>query len=107
MNSNDVLLWDKYWTKNRKVEEKISEDLNKRRFYIKKSDIVIPSSKPVRMQNHFPHNYIIGNKKALLYTMTQFYESVGKKVFDFLPLSFHVKKGINDEEYSQFLKRFY
>jgi hypothetical protein len=34
--------------------------------------------------------------------MSKYYESVGKKVFNYLPLSFHIKKGISDEEYNIF-----
>lgn len=97
MNINDVLLWDNYWSKNRKVEERIGEDLNKRKFHIKKPDLVAATAKIVRIQNHFPQNYIIGNKKALLYTMSRYYESLGDKVFNYLPLSFHIKKGVNDD----------
>jgi len=70
--------------------------LSKRKYYIKKNGLVVSTDKPIRIQNHFPQNYIIGNKKALLYTMTQYYDSIGKKVFNYLPLSFHIKKGIND-----------
>jgi hypothetical protein len=69
--------------------------------------MIVATAKTVRIQNHFPLNYIIGNKKALLYTMSQYYESIGKKVFNYLPLTFHIKNGITDEDYSNFLKRFY
>jgi len=49
------------------------ENLNKRKNYIKKDNMVTVNFKNIRIQNHMPHNYIIGNKKALLYTMTQYY----------------------------------
>lgn len=74
-----MLLWDSYWSKFRKVEEKITEDLSKRKYYIKKDHLIntLPASttanKTIRMQNHLPQNYIIGNKKALLYTMSKHY----------------------------------
>lgn len=96
MNDNDVLAWDKYWSKNRSIEDKISEDLSKRKNHLKKSEWITISPKTVRIQNHFPFNFVIGNKKALLYTMTQYYESIGEKVFNYLPLSYHIKKGIED-----------
>lgn len=35
--------------------------------------MAIINYKNVKIHNHMPHNYIIGNKKALLYTMTQYY----------------------------------
>lgn len=59
--------------------------------------MIVTANKTIRIQNHFPQNYIIGNKKALLYTMTKYYESIGKKVFNYLPLTFHIKKGLIDE----------
>ena len=31
----------------------------------------------VRIHNHLPHNYLLGNKKALYYTMRQHYEAKG------------------------------
>lgn len=96
MNDNDVLAWDKYWSKNRSIEDKISEDLSKRKNHLKKSEWITISPKTVRIQNHLPFNFVIGNKKALLYTMTQYYESIGEKVFNYLPLSYHIKKGIED-----------
>ena len=52
-------------------------------------------------------NFIIGNKKALLYTMREYYENCGENVFDYLPLSFHINKGVNDDEFSRFLSYFY
>jgi len=55
------------------------------------------------MHNHLEHNYFIGNKKALFYYMKRFYELNGMNVFDDLPLTFHITKGTEDEEYKRFL----
>jgi len=35
----------------------------------------------VKIHNHLPNNYIIGNKKALFYTMTSYYEKMGVDPF--------------------------
>ena len=63
--------------------------------------------KTLKMQNHMSQNFLIGNKKALLYTMRQYYESCNMNVFNYLPLSFHVTKGMEDPEYMRFLSHFY
>lgn len=51
----------------------------------------------VRIHNHFLNNFIIGNKKALFKTMNEYYSKLGVDVFDYLPLTFHVKNGLEDD----------
>jgi tubulin--tyrosine ligase len=46
------------------------------------------------MHNHLINNYVLGNKKALFNTMTNYYNEIGKNVFDYLPLTFHIKEGM-------------
>lgn len=46
------------------------------------------------MQNHLINNYVIGNKKALFHTMSSFYAEKGEDVFEYLPLTFHIKQGL-------------
>ena len=58
------------------------------------------------MHNHFLQNFSIGNKKALFYNLKKYYNLLGKNVFDIIPLTFHIKKGQADPEYSTFLKEF-
>jgi hypothetical protein len=48
------------------------------------------------MHNHLEQNYFIGNKKALYYNMKKFYQLQGLNVFEALPLTFHIIKGIDD-----------
>jgi len=36
--------------------------------------------------------------------MRMYYESIGKKVFDYVPLTFHVKEGLQDKEWKNFLE---
>ncbi len=52
-------------------------------------------------------NFLLGNKKALFATMKRYYEACDKNVFDYLPLTFHISKGIEDPEYFAFLKSYY
>jgi len=81
--------------------------MTKRNFGFRKLGLGLINLKTLRIQNHLSQNFVIGNKKALLYTMKQYYESNGMNVFDNLPLSFHIAKGIEDSEYARFLSYFY
>jgi len=51
----------------------------------------------VKIHNHFINNFIIGNKKALFQTMSEYYGKTNKNVFDYLPLTFHIKQGLGDD----------
>lgn len=48
------------------------------------------------MHNHVEQNYSIGNKKALFYHMKKYYSLKTMNLFDALPLTFHIVKGIDD-----------
>jgi tubulin---tyrosine ligase len=61
----------------------------------------------VKIHNHFINNFIIGNKKALFQTMSEYYSKMNKDVFEYLPLTFHIKQGINDDEYLKFCQNYY
>lgn len=61
----------------------------------------------MKVHNHFMNNFIIGNKKALFKTMSEYYSRLSQNVFDYLPLTFHVKNGLEDDEYLKFLQQFY
>ena len=56
--------------------------------------------------NRLEHNFQIANKKALFYNMQDFYLSLGKKVENFLPLTFHIRYGTTDKVFEQFEQRF-
>ena len=70
--------------------------MTKRNYLFKKYQLTQINHKNVKIHNHMSQNFVIGNKKALLYTMRQYYEARGENVFDYLPLSFHVSKGVDD-----------
>ena len=61
----------------------------------------------LKIHNHLPNNYILGNKKALFYTMNTYYEKTKEDIFEYLPLTFHIQNGIDDNEYLHFLNHFY
>jgi tubulin--tyrosine ligase len=39
--------------------------------------------------------------------MSNYYTSIGQDVFDYLPLTFHIKNGLEDESWYTFLKYYY
>lgn len=61
----------------------------------------------MKIQNHFEKNFFLGNKKALYYSMKRYYEITDRNIFDYLPITFHISKGIDDPEYEKFLNLFY
>jgi hypothetical protein len=41
-------------------------------------------------------NFHLSNKKALFANMKLYYEAIGLDPFDVLPLTFHIKNGLED-----------
>ena len=71
---------------------------------IKKNVRVINSpQQSLKIHNHLELNYHLGSKKALFYNMRAYFEALKENVFNYLPLTFHIQKGLQDEEYSKFL----
>ena len=52
------------------------------------------------------NNFHLSNKKALYYNMKVDYESIGVDPFEVLPLTFHIKEGLSDKEFSIFQEVF-
>ncbi len=48
----------------------------------------------VKVHNHFINSFLIGNKKALFQTMSDYYANKGDDVFNYLPLTFHICNGL-------------
>lgn len=61
---------------------------------------------PLKIYNKLEDNYHLSNKKALFLNMRFYYESLGRDPFIALPITFHIKKGLDDPEYNKF-KAFY
>lgn len=56
--------------------------------------------------NHTENNFHLSNKKAIFYNMKVYYESLNLNPFDYLPLTFHIKEGVNDKEFNKFAEVF-
>lgn len=64
---------------------------------------VITEPNALRMCNHIENNFHLGNKKALLWNMRHYYDCIKDNVFDYLPLTFHIRTGTSDPEWRKFL----
>ena len=42
------------------------------------------------------NNFHLSNKKAIYYNMKVYYEAIGKEYYNYMPLTFHIKEGLND-----------
>lgn len=61
---------------------------------------------PVKLANKIEDNYHLCNKKALFVNMKNYYEAIGEDPFDSIPVTFHIKEGLEDPNYLQF-KQYY
>ena len=59
----------------------------------KKIDVIENSSR-LKVHNHLECNYFLGNKKALFYSMSQYYKLKGEDPFTKIPLTFHITQGL-------------
>ncbi len=64
------------------------------------------SSVHVKMYNKLEDNFHLSNKKALFLNMKNYYEATSKDVFSALPVTFHIKEGLDDIEFLRF-KNYY
>lgn len=56
----------------------------------------------VKIYNKIEDNFHISNKKALYLNMKNYYEAMNEDVFNYLPLTFHLKEGTDDPEFQKF-----
>jgi hypothetical protein len=60
----------------------------------------------IKVYNKIEDNFHMNNKKALFLNMVNYYEATDKPVWDNLPVTFHVKDGMDDPEFQRF-KNYY
>jgi len=56
----------------------------------------------IKMCNHLEFHYHLSNKKAMFFNMNQYYLAMKKDPFDTLPLTFHIRNGLEDPEFTKF-----
>jgi hypothetical protein len=57
---------------------------------------------PYRLYNKIEDNFHLSNKKALWINMKHYYEAIGEDPFNALPVTFHIKEGLEDAEFIKF-----
>ena len=67
-----------------------------------------PKQQPavLRIYGKVENNYHLSNKKALFANMKLYYEALDKDPFDVLPLTFHIRNGVDDPEFKDFKRTF-
>lgn len=60
----------------------------------------------VKLYNKLEDNFHLSNKKAMFLNIRIYYEAMGKDVFTAVPVTFHIKEGLEDPEFARF-KAFY
>jgi tubulin monoglycylase TTLL3/8 len=55
-----------------------------------------------KLYNKLEDNFHLSNKKALFLNMKLYYEAMGKDIFGALPVTFHVKEGVDSAEWNKF-----
>ena len=50
-----------------------------------------------KVTNHLEFSRMLGNKKALFYTMKQYYELSNQDYKQYLPLTYHIVSGTEDD----------
>lgn len=58
-----------------------------------------------KMTNHLECSRVIGNKKALYRTMQAYFNY--KQQEGYLPMTYHITGGLEDEQYLKFLREYY
>lgn len=82
-------------------------DFDKTTHLLKKGTIdIINESYSKKMHNHLENQWHLSNKKALFYNMRSYYEALKENPFKYIPLTFHIQKGTEDEEFKKFLEYF-
>jgi hypothetical protein len=56
---------------------------------------------PSVIHNHYEANYMLGNKKALFYNMSEYKQYKNEDLFNYIPLTFHIEK-IHSKQWKQF-----
>lgn len=60
----------------------------------------------IKIYNKIEDNFHVSNKKALYLNMKNYYEALNEDVFDYLPLTFHLKEGLKDPEFLKFKTKY-
>ena len=95
INSNDKNLIDRVNEMSEKNIKKLKENIS-----------IIDLKKIIRIYSHLEFSFNLGDKKYLFNNLKEYFENINDDVFNYIPLTFHIKEGIKDEEYQKFIELF-
>jgi hypothetical protein len=64
------------------------------------------ASSSIRLHNRLEHNFNLADKKFLYINMKRYYSAIGENVFDYLPITFHLQHGEDDQSFFNFVQVF-
>jgi len=64
------------------------------------------SSNKVKMCNHLERHGQLSNKKNMFINLVNYYNAIGENPYLTLPLTFHIKQGLEDQEFIKFCEKF-
>jgi tubulin--tyrosine ligase len=56
--------------------------------------------------NKLDKNFHLANKKAFFCNLRKYYIAAGKNPFDYIPLTYHIRSGVEDPEFQRFSTEF-
>ncbi|EGR30082.1 tubulin-tyrosine ligase family protein, putative [Ichthyophthirius multifiliis] len=69
-----------------------------------KSFSILEELNSIKMHNHLENNWNLSNKKAMFINLKHYYLAIKQNPFDNIPITFHIKEGLNDPEYHKFME---
>ena len=106
------------------VKDKVEENITKKepeiiedKTIVEEQQIITEEKEEEKEENVTSHNlltyakmennYHLSNKKAVYYNMKVYCEAIGKEYHHHLPLTFHIKEGLNDPAFLKFEQLFH
>ena len=84
--------------KNVVLQSNQYDDFEKMAYHIKKGKLTyISDSQTRKSHNHIENQWNLSNKKALFYNLRSYYEALKENPFEYIPLTFHIQKVIDNE----------
>ena len=65
------------------------------------------NSAQVRSHNKLEFNNRISDKKELFFSLKNYYSAVGENMFEYMPVTFHIKNGESDPEFQSFSQKYF
>lgn len=62
----------------------------------KELNLVSSEEQNAIIHNHLVNNFYLGNKKALFYNLREYYSLSGDNLYNYIPLTFHIRRGLKD-----------